>query len=178
MSLYGNGSISFKKPTAENILNFTGQFYQSMYYIGKITFANGDIFDGKFFQRTEENNFQLVANGKKIFANGDIYVGDIRNDKLNSFGVFKYNTSSFITSYIGHLSPDGIPHGNGIATYKNKFKYEGNFRAGKKHGTGKYIHENGNMYEGEFCDDSYFDMAILYLSYARYAGYVIISDPT
>ena len=42
-------------------------------------------------------------------------------------------------------------HGKGIIYYKNEdIKYEGDFINNKYEGNGKYIHENGNYYIGEF----------------------------
>lgn len=59
------------------------------------------------------------------FADGAVYVGGMRGLRL---------------------------HGKGQYTSK-AFKYDGEFKDGLKHGTGKYAWENGDRYEGGFVDD-------------------------
>ena len=43
--------------------------------------------------------------------------------------------------------------GFGTYVFENKFfRYEGEFRDGKKHGVGKLVMKDGSFYEGEFKD--------------------------
>ena len=41
-------------------------------------------------------------------------------------------------------------HGQGVYTYKNGVKYEGEFYNGKLHGYGVYTKPNGQVYEGQW----------------------------
>jgi hypothetical protein len=47
----------------------------------------------------------------------------------------------------------GVKHGNGKYIYADGDIYEGEWKDGKKHGNGKYIYANGDIYEGEWKDD-------------------------
>ncbi|XP_071502840.1 MORN repeat-containing protein 1-like [Diadema antillarum] len=52
--------------------------------------------------------------------------------------------------YIGETR-DQLRHGYGVYKYCNKFfKYEGEWKEGKKHGHGKLLMADGSYYEGEF----------------------------
>ena len=66
--------------------------------------------------------------------NGNQYSGNFFKGKFNGYGVFEW---------------------------KNKSKYEGHWVNEKKHGKGnqpvliqgKYTYDNGDVYEGDFCND-------------------------
>eukprot|EP00794_Sanderia_malayensis_P009794 gene9794-10793_t len=52
--------------------------------------------------------------------------------------------------YIGEIK-DQLRHGFGVYNYPNSFfKYEGEWRKGKKHGHGKLVMNDGSFYEGQF----------------------------
>ncbi|XP_053308225.1 MORN repeat-containing protein 1 isoform X2 [Spea bombifrons] len=54
--------------------------------------------------------------------------------------------------YIGNVKQQ-LRHGYGIYVYENSFfRYEGEWKAGKKHGHGKFLLKDGSYYEGEFRD--------------------------
>ena len=52
-------------------------------------------------------------------------------------------------TYTGELL-NGVPHGQGIATWPDGSKYVGEWRDGERHGQGLEILENGNKYVGEW----------------------------
>ncbi|XP_069112133.1 MORN repeat-containing protein 1-like isoform X7 [Argopecten irradians] len=55
-------------------------------------------------------------------------------------------------SYIGEKKNE-MRNGLGVYTYENKyFRYEGQWKNGKKHGQGKLQMQDGSYYEGTFCD--------------------------
>ncbi|KAM8927650.1 MORN repeat-containing protein 1 [Pelodytes ibericus] len=54
--------------------------------------------------------------------------------------------------YVGDVKKQ-LRHGYGIYVYPNSyFRYEGEWKAGKKHGLGKLLLKDGSYYEGEFVD--------------------------
>lgn len=76
--------------------------------------------------RDEQPGREIAPGVREVtFADGSVYVGAMKGRDL---------------------------HGKGQYTSK-AFKYEGEFREGLKHGSGKYQWENGDRYEGGFVDD-------------------------
>lgn len=43
-------------------------------------------------------------------------------------------------------------HGNGVYTWQDGRKYEGNYSLNKKHGLGTYTYSDGSKYCGEWVD--------------------------
>jgi len=83
-----------------------------------------------------------------IHANGDIYQGEWQDGKANGHGVFVDTNGSM---YEGEWKED-LQDGYGTESWSyNKIKYMGDFKEGKKTGTGRFEFEGG-YYEGEFLD--------------------------
>ncbi|XP_063292794.1 MORN repeat-containing protein 1 [Pelobates fuscus] len=54
--------------------------------------------------------------------------------------------------YVGEVKTQ-LRHGYGVYVYANSFfRYEGEWKNGKKHGRGKFLLKDGSYYEGEFVD--------------------------
>jgi len=62
----------------------------------------------------------------------------------NGWGAFIAKDGGF---YIGNFK-NGLPHGQGTATYKMGTRYKGGFINGKREGTGTYYQLGGNKYVG------------------------------
>jgi hypothetical protein len=76
---------------------------------GKITYANGNIYEGGL------NDGKPHGQGKLIYVNGDIYEGALNNDKLHGQGKITYANGDI---YEGALN-NGKLHGQGTLTYVN-----------------------------------------------------------
>ena len=53
----------------------------------------------------------------------------------------------------GAVNADGQPHGQGVMTVPDGYRYDGEFRYGKRHGQGVYTWPDGTRHEGEWRDD-------------------------
>ncbi|XP_046851572.1 MORN repeat-containing protein 1-like isoform X2 [Xenia sp. Carnegie-2017] len=63
---------------------------------------------------------------------------------------FRSTTGKAIGNYVGETSKQ-IRNGFGVYNYPNKFfRYEGEWRKGKKHGHGRLVMVDGSYYEGSF----------------------------
>ncbi len=65
---------------------------------------------------------------------------------LGSMNITMDNTHGV---YKGEMAA-GKPHGKGIVVFDNGNSYEGNFVKGKRHGYGVYTFADGEKYEGEW----------------------------
>uniref|UniRef100_A0AC11EVW5 MORN repeat containing 1 n=1 Tax=Ovis aries TaxID=9940 RepID=A0AC11EVW5_SHEEP len=72
-----------------------------------------------------------------------------------SSGKMAFASEGRATSCLPRREPSGRPprDGYGIYVYPNSFfRYEGEWRGGKKHGRGKLLFKDGSYYEGDFVD--------------------------
>lgn len=145
---------------------FVGKFVRdvdSLTYsgTGKITWANGDSFDGTLqkslrhgkgmFQwangQSYDGDWNLdkpVGEAKMRFANGNQYQGSIANGVPQGQGNMRYASGD---TYVGQFNA-GVPHGRGVYTWKNGQQYDGEWVNDKAQGRGKLKFANGNVYEG------------------------------
>ena len=144
----------------------------------KITYKNGDVYEGDVVNGNPHGNGKLTIVLKDILYNQTIivYEGDFDNGKYHGYGKL---TSDFGNSgktiYEGSFNNDEY-HGKGKIEYNNgtiyegdfangqfhgigklieaihKFTYEGEFLNGKRHGIGKQINDD-STFEGEFVND-------------------------
>lgn len=110
---------------------------------GKLTWENGDTFDGSLLKS------QRHGRGQFVWANGQTYDGDWENDKPVGRAKMKFANGN---QYDGLVS-DGIPHGQGQMRYASGDTYAGQFRTGVPHGRGIYAWKNGQQYDGEWEND-------------------------
>ncbi|MCM2327315.1 MAG: caspase family protein [Lysobacter sp.] len=78
------------------------------------------------------------------FADGSVYVGGMRGIQLHGKGQY----TSKVFKYEGEFR-DGLKHGTGKYEWENGDRYEGTFVDDRPSGTGKYQFANGDTYEGE-----------------------------
>jgi hypothetical protein len=78
------------------------------------------------------------------FADGAVYVGAMRGVQLHGKG--RYTSKVF--KYDGEFK-DGLKHGTGRYEWENGDRYEGTFAEDRPNGSGKYQFANGDNYEGE-----------------------------
>lgn len=79
-----------------------------------------------------------------VFADGSVYVGAMRG--LRQHGKGQYTSKAF--KYEGEFK-DGLKHGTGKYEWDNGDRYEGEFAEDRPNGKGKYQFANGDSYEGE-----------------------------
>ena len=129
------------------------KFKNGMHYVGEI--KNG-FFDGKgklelpsgliFTGHFEQN--QMVGKGRIDYPDGSVYNGTVVNFTKEGKGTLEQQSKQL--NYSGGWSKDKFD-GVGTLEIEGKFKYEGEFRNGIKHGQGKItFFQSGTVYEGEF----------------------------
>lgn len=113
-----------------------------MAYYGRLTLANGDVYDGRF------RDGLMHGEGVYSWANGDRYDGEFRKGRRHGKGVYKWANGN---RYEGSFS-DGLMNGVGEFVWANGDRYNGAFRDGKPDGKGIYTWASGRRLEGEFRD--------------------------
>ncbi len=124
---------------------------------GVFRWANGNIYEGSF-----RNGLKDGA-GVIRYANGNIYEGNWRNDKMEGTGVFTgangnfydggwkngdYEGRGVVTYAVDSKLPDEL----GGYSYNSKDKFDGVFKAGKRHGACTYTFFNGETFRCTFVE--------------------------
>lgn len=124
---------------------------------GKMVLSNGNAYEGAFRCGLKEGE------GVATWPDGTSYEGGFINDNKEGQGVYKQSNGN---SYQGAVSND-LQHGKGVwmyavdgsvsqsnggCSYNAKDKFEGFFRANKRHGPCKYTFFNGETFECTFVD--------------------------
>lgn len=138
--------------------------------VDKITYPNGDIYEGKYI------NGKRHGKGKMTYADGSIYEGEWKNDLKDGFGYAEFlDTEKQKITYRGYFKGGQMHRGEkkskmtcsngdvykgdwkngrlekGVIEYPNNGgQYEGRLRNGKPHKKGKMTYPNGDTYEGEW----------------------------
>jgi hypothetical protein len=101
-------------------------------------------------------NFEIGHKGKLTFTNGDIYDGFFKNGMKNGYGVYIYHTnlkslsSPSINKYEGQWVNDQKDGQGKEYTSENQEYYEGNFTMGKRDAFGRRINSKGEVYIGQW----------------------------
>jgi hypothetical protein len=126
---------------------------------GRLTWTNGDRYEGNFFEGLFEGTGHLSImssaeydgqfhRGYMVYANGEIYEGEFVR------GVFQGQGKLVVSSgavYEGDFQK-GEMTGKGKWTYVDKSTYSGDVKNGFAHGKGEWTYVNGNKYTGEYRD--------------------------
>jgi len=109
---------------------------------GKMKYANGDIYEGKW------KDDKITGLGKMTFANGDVLQITKRAQKQSEFdsGIMTCKNGDIIEGKWTNYNPIGKLK----MTYKNGDIYQGSIHNNQRYGIGKYTYENGDVYEGRF----------------------------
>lgn len=123
---------------------YVGQFAKGAYNgKGKITFLNGETYDGGWLQN------QRSGKGKAIYKDGEIYEGDWLADKRNGVGRCAYaNGDIYNGDWVNN-------NREGKATYyfKDGSYYIGLWKNNLQHGEGRYFNKStGNTINGIWKD--------------------------
>ena len=114
----------------------------NMYKKGKITYTNGNIYEGEILQ-IDRDLVAPLGKGIMIYAFGDKYEGEMyRNWK----------------------------QGNGIMTYRNGDIYDGEWKEDEKYGKGIMIYANGDKYEGKWINNNKSQGIMMYVNGDKYEG--------
>ena len=145
---YMHGQGTFTTKSSGDV--FEGTFVKDEFERGKITYGNGDSYEGEC--RGEEG----TKHGKGTFRrtdkdNGFTMKGTWKNDELNGDGVLTFNDGD---EYKGGFK-NGEHHGHGTYTFNNAKEedcrqYTGEWKLGKKHGLGRMEYKDGSHYVGEW----------------------------
>ena len=124
--------------------------------LGKIRWANGNLYDGHFKMNHIDGNGFMVW-----YDLLEKYIGKWKDDKQNGFGMNiwyepKGEMKEMRNRYVGEWE-DGIKQGYGIFFYSNGAIYEGEWKNNMKHGFGVMISEDGKRYIGRFEEDRILD---------------------
>eukprot|EP01116_Phalansterium_solitarium_P022014 TRINITY_DN7108_c0_g1_i1.p1 TRINITY_DN7108_c0_g1~~TRINITY_DN7108_c0_g1_i1.p1 ORF type:complete len:995 (-),score=257.85 TRINITY_DN7108_c0_g1_i1:255-3167(-) len=113
---------------------------------GLYTYANssGSMYDGQYFNGVREGY------GVFVDENQDRYEGQFRGGRLEGHGRYTFFETGDL--YVGDFKED-VFHGMGKYTGSSG-SYDGQFQHGKRHGRGRLVMRNGNIYEGEFHMDA------------------------
>lgn len=78
----------------------------------------------------------------------NIYFGEYKDEKPHGSGKMIY-TNGILKCYTGRWN-DGVYDGYGTLEYNDGLRYEGNFKAGQRHGKGIYYYSNNYYYKGSW----------------------------
>ncbi|XP_069597680.1 MORN repeat-containing protein 1 [Ranitomeya imitator] len=101
------------------------------------------------------------------------YVGDVRNQLRHGYGIYVYDNSFF--RYEGEWK-GGKKHGHGKLLFRDGSYYEGEFVRGEIVGSGlRYWAAQGNIYSGEFQDGELHGHGVMkYKDGGRYEGEFVL----
>lgn len=145
---------------------FSGKFVRdadgtSFSGTGKITWTNGDVYDGTLVQGQRQGKGLFIwANGQRyegdwvqdtpsgkgrlLFANGNRFEGDVVAGIPQGTGRMQYASGD---DYNGRFNA-GVPDGRGLYTWKNGQTFDGEWKAERPNGQGILKFANGNVFEG------------------------------
>ena len=133
--------------------------------IGKVVWANGDVFEGTLSKGQPEGQGifkwasgqryegdwvggQSHGRGTMFYANGNQYTGEWIAAKEQGQGRLLFPSGDV---YVGAFHA-GVFAGQGIYSWRNGQRYEGAWLRDQPNGTGKLKFSTGNFYEGSVVD--------------------------
>ena len=114
--------------------------------IGHFKTKNGNKFEG-YWVDNKLDGFGIIT----IEKSEQFYSGELKKGSFNGIG--KFNSKNNIL-YQGEFN-EGKMEGTGCLIYKNKKEYKGQFKDGNKNGYGIMKWLTGEKYEGEWNNDSF-----------------------
>jgi hypothetical protein len=113
---------------------------------GKITWADGDVYVGEWKDDKRDGN------GKMTYASGDVYEGKWKDGKENGPGKYTWACPGMPVGdvYEGEFKDEEYRHGTGKMTYINGDVYVGEWKDNSKNGTGKMKWADGDVYVGKW----------------------------
>lgn len=109
---------------------------------GEMKYSNGDCYIGGWMAGKK------CGNGRMNYADGSYYEGDWCNDEYHGKGVYRYPPGIVVYIQIIH----GHKLNRSLKGHRHE-SYTGDFRRGRKHGTGTLVYGNGDVYRGRWSND-------------------------
>jgi hypothetical protein len=122
----------------DNHYVYDGEWENGKRVNGKLTYADGTVFEGVFGDN-------LPTAGKFLWKNGTVYQGDLKNISGPHYGILDHPSGAYEGQWNGNLY-----HGKGAYTWKNanSNRYEGEYKSGKKDGKGTYYVNHDDFFRG------------------------------
>ena len=136
-------SVHEQKNEQKNAI-YTGSFnmYGEKDGTGTLTWDNGDIYRGEFF------NGNRHGHGTLTFRDGSEYVGSWECNHPHGIGTRRWNHGDCYTGQYNR----GQRTGEGRFYFSNGDLYVGHWVRGVMHGEGRYYYASGQRFEGTFVD--------------------------
>ena len=135
-----------KQFSIPNNLNISDKVYQK----APLKFNNNnDIYKGNWNENSEKHGYgeYYIETEKKfiegVWKNNNLVYGKIFYPNNNKYDIYK----GFINNF--------LPDGEGKISFSTGDKYEGDFREGRKEGTGKYTFYDKTVYKGNFVNNKF-----------------------
>jgi hypothetical protein len=145
--MHGTGTMTFKSKGQNEHLKYEGQFEANDFSLGKMTYVNGDVYEGKW------SFIERQGKGKMTYIDGNIYEGEWRDDNIEGKGKMTYASGDI---YDGQWDSNKRK-GKGKMTYASGDVYEGDWVNDERHGKGKMTYVNGDVYNGKWKKDKTVD---------------------
>jgi len=104
---------------------------------GKLTFANGDVYEGEF------KGGRMDGYGQMVYIDGDTYEGEWKCDEHHGKGKYTFPPPS-CAYYDGELV-EGNANGYGVKVWEDGSKYTGEWKHNMYHGTGTKLDPDGEV---------------------------------
>jgi len=141
---FNNNKINKKGTIKTKEFEYTGEILQDKPHGYGIRKMNNNIYEGMWVNGLEEGK------GTLDLVNKDRYVGEFKGGFIEGLGVY---TTSNGEIYDGHFIK-GKKEGEGSIQYSTQMKeeyitYKGSWKGDLPHGKGRFVYNNGSVYEGE-----------------------------
>jgi hypothetical protein len=164
---HGKGKMTYQISDENRVYNvYEGNWEYDTFKEGKMTYANGDVYEGKWDRGLQKGKGKMTYAKRDIYEGkwekGDVYEGDWRHGSKMGTGTMTYANGDV---YNGEWFDDK-KQGKGKMTYANGDAYDGNWKNGYmtngerkingyKDGKGKMTYANGDVDEGYWTNDKF-----------------------
>ena len=157
--MHGRGRMVFDSDEEGNPISYyEGEFRNNMREgTGTRLYHSGNLYDGEWLCNLPHGEGRMEWRDR-----AEVYTGNWCEGVQNGYGEMLWETDLVNSAqfpdknhYIGEWR-GGRRHGTGVMYYATGAVYSGNWTADKKEGIGIYTQPNGNRIEGEFREDKLF----------------------
>ena len=117
-------------------------------FVDGVLSGRGKLTCSEYKSRGEFVESKPSGKGRFQFASGIWYEGEVREGKIDGFGIMKYPSGEVYEGFFVNSEQSGV----GKITYTDGRVYEGQVDSGKPSGTGIFVYPQGGLlekYEGE-----------------------------
>jgi hypothetical protein len=149
------GKLIYKSSTDAVESYYEGDWIDGMKHgNGTMIYPSGNVFTGEWQYNLKHGRGEMLWSDRN-----ESFDGEWKHGRPNGSGVHiwkvdavKYHQFPMFNLYRGDFK-DGKRHGTGTFYYASGARYIGEWSDNKKHGQGTYLAENGQCYSGEFNSD-------------------------